>query len=147
MIDPKNLEALTDPEVTIGQTDFDFEKMPAMKGFDTLMEIREEVGKQMRPEEINPDIIRIVLSLPVSYILKLRSVMFAYVYFRSASTDRQQVKGAEDMAFDGLEPGAVTEVLLRSLCVNFYPSFRGIIEQISRVFFQKAPTRRKKQGG
>jgi len=152
MIDMNNLEGLMDPEVRIGETDqaegtvFYFNKMPAMKGWTTLLGIREAVGAQMKPEELNPDILRIVMALPTVYVLKLQETMFQYVDFSSASTSPQQLKGAEDMAFDGLEPGAIMEILVRSLCVNFSPSFREIIEQISRVLKQASPTPRKKRG-
>ncbi|MDE2848206.1 MAG: hypothetical protein OXO51_16005 [Gemmatimonadota bacterium] len=152
MIDLKNLDALMDSEVRIGETDkaegtvFYFNKMPAMKGWSTLLGIREAVSAQMKPEELSPDLLRIAMALPTTYVLKLQETMFQYVEFSNASTTPQQLKGAEDMAFDGLEPGAVMEILVRSLCVNFSPSFREIIDQISRVIKQASRTPRKKRG-
>ena len=147
MIDLKNLETLMDPELKLGETSFRINKMPAMKGWRVLLGIRKAVGDEMRPEELSPDLLRIAMALPTPYVLQLQDEMFAYVDFWNDKTTPQKVKDAEDMAFDGLEPGAVMEVLVRSLCVNFSPSFRGIIEQISRALAGKPGTSRKSPKG
>ena len=60
--------------------------------------------------------------------------VFEKVSFANARiTTPQQLAGTEDTAFDGLEPVAVYEVLLRALAVNFTASFRALVSKLPDV--------------
>jgi len=148
MIDLKDIESLAEPEITLKDTNFRMNKMPAMKGHRTLVLIREEVGKLLKPEAVEPipDLARITMTIPSLFVFQLQDTMFEYVEFWNAKTTPQKVKDAEDMAFDGLEPGCVSEILIRSLVVNFTPSFRGIIDQISRALALRTTPRKPPKG-
>ena len=124
-------------EVTVtgtnGETAFTIGKMPATKGWDTLESIREAVRE---PLESMHDIKAIVTALPKLFARALRDTMFEHVTFRNRIAGTPLVlAGNEETAFDAIdaEPVAIYEMFLRSLCVNFTPSFEEIFERISSL--------------
>ncbi len=143
MIDLNNIEDLQATEKEIDGTTFTFGKLTAMKGWEWVLLVREEVGKVV-PAGLPPlmALDKAILLLPTPFVLRLQGAMFEKVEFANARTTLQQLQGAEDTAFADSNPGAVFEVLIRSLAVNFSDSFREIIDQIFTTR-EKAPTRRK----
>ena len=143
MIDISNPDALLETEFSIGETRFVIGKMKAMEGFACLERIREQVGKSLGLEvsiaSTPAALLRIVLSLPTTFIETLRVQLFRHVRYQNANAvTLAPLKGSEDTAFDELEPSAIYEVLARSLAVNFTPSFRGIAETISNLGSQES---------
>ena len=127
-------------EVTItganGDTTFNFAKMPATKGWDTLEEIREAAGGNIDlgaggPATAIPALIR---TLPKPFTRQLRDSMFKHVTFRNRMAQSPlELAGNEETAFDAIEaqPIAIYEVFVRSLTVNFTDSFVDLFEKIS----------------
>lgn len=110
-------------------TAFRFAKIPAMEAWTILEMIRVEVGRTLDRQLGDTDaqaVLRIIMTLRTEFIGRLREAMFAHVTFSCRLTDWQTLAGAEDTAFNGLEPAAVYDVLLRSLAVNFTESFRQL---------------------
>ena len=123
----------TEPEAKIEGTRFLFGKLPAMKGFDVLEQIRVEVGNKADAEMTASidGLLKVLLSLSRGFVEALRLDMFKVVRFANGRAKTPQVlAGAEDMAFDGLDPVAVYEVLGRSLAVNFTASFRRLASSL-----------------
>ena len=138
MIDLSNPDALLETEFGIEETRFVIGKMKAMEGFACLERIREQVGQSLGLEVSTAStpaaLLRIVLSLPTTFVEKLRVQLFKHVRYQNAhAVTLAPLTGNEDSAFDALEPSAIYEVLARSLAVNFTPSFRGIVETISKL--------------
>ena len=152
MFDIDNPGGLLEAECEIGDTRFMLDKMGAMEAWRVLEVIRKEISNvaglpitdlmtQLRGADMD-DAIRIgakvamaVMGLPVPFVEGLRKTLFKHVRFTGNGAKTPQVlAGAEDMAFNGLEPVAIYEVLVRSLAVNFSPSFAGgLPDLISRV--------------
>ena len=131
VLDASSLESVNTPECQIGETHFLIDKLPAMQAWRVLERIRHELAKTevtIPTNGQNPDaLLRSVLSLDPAFVEGLRRDIFAHVRFTNARAQTpQQLASAEDMAFDGLEPVAIYEVMLRALAVNFMPSFREI---------------------
>ena len=128
------LDGLTEPEVEITGTRFFIAKLPAMAAFDLMELIRHELGKSQSvalpegaPDVLVSGLIRMVMSLDPAFVSGVRRKLFERVSFSNQRAPTpQQLAGAEDMAFNGLEPVAVYEVLVRSLAVNFTPSLRAL---------------------
>ena len=128
---------LTKAEFEIGGTRFAVSKLPAMAAFDLLEAIRHELGKSqalsLPTKALNEDdrsiaaFLKVVLSLDPAFVRQVRQKLFEKVAFSNTRVPTpQQLAGAEEMAFDGLEPIAIYEVLLRSAAVNFTPSLAQI---------------------
>ena len=128
------LDGLTEPEVEMMGTRFFIAKLPAMAAFDLMELIRHELGKSQSvtlpegaPDVLVSGLIRMVMSLDPAFVSGVRRKLFEHVSFSNQRVPTpQQLAGAEDMAFDGLEPVAVYEVLVRCLAVNFTPSLRAL---------------------
>ena len=151
MFDIDNPGELLEAECQIGDTRFHLDKMGAMEAWRVLEVIRKEASNvaglpitdlmtQLRGATMD-DAIRIgakvalaVIGLPVPFVEGLRKTLFKHVRFTgNGAQTPQMLMGAEDMAFNGLEPVAIYEVLVRSLAVNFTPSFAGLAGQICKV--------------
>ena len=132
--DDRALEGLTDTDIEIDGTRFFIAKLPAMAAFDLMELMRHELGKSQSGAVSNdgsdamlPGLINMVMSLDPAFVSQVRRKLFERVSFSNQRAPTpQQLAGAEDMAFDGLEPVAVYEVLVRSLAVNFTPSLRAL---------------------
>ena len=118
-------KASTELDFQIGKTSFTITKMGAMSAWRLLEQIREKLGQTELDSYTGESqgFLQTVIGLDSSFVDRIREELFGYVYFTNDSARTQQkVVGAEDMAFMGLEPSAIYEVLLRSLAVNFMPS-------------------------
>ena len=139
MFELKDIENLLDHETKIGDTTFLIDKMPSVKGWVTLLSIRQEVGKTVGAElpagnqdAVLKALFGVFLQLPTDYIIKLQAILFDYVRFKNGSAlDFQILRGAEEMAFQNLEPINIGEVIVRSLAINFTNSFRDLAGRIS----------------
>ena len=109
--------------------------MPAMEAWAVLEKIRAQTAgaldQRIAEGAIEHTFLRIIVSLRVDFVNKMRLELFRHVSYTNASTSLVPLAGNEDNAFDGLEPIAVYEVLVRCLAVNFTGSFRAISEAIS----------------
>lgn len=131
------------PDITIkgekGETKFHIEKMPAMEGWDVLEDIREAATSPLNMQHaggIESAVQALVTSLPKRFTRELRDVMFGHVTFTNRIMQTPTVlAGDEDSAFNaiGAEPIAVYELFLRTLAVNFTPSFLAMFEKISSI--------------
>ena len=134
-------DQLTATEFEIDGTRFFIAKLPAMGAFALLEMIRHELGRApalSMPEATSGadtmSLLKIVLSLDPAFVRRVRSTLFEKVSFSNArAVDPQPLAGSEDMAFDGLEPVAVYETLLRCLAVNFTESLRAIASRFPDV--------------
>ena len=149
MIDLSNPDSLLETEFSIEETRFVIGKMKAMEGFACLERIRVQLGQSSDwtglAEKVSEDkeiaskqrftaLMRSVLALPAMFIESLRVQLFKHIRFQNAhAVTLAPLIGNEDSAFDELEPSAIYEVLARSLAVNFTPSFRGVVETISKL--------------
>ena len=123
-----DLKALSKPAFTLGDRKFRIRKMGAMKAVEVSEAIRVELGKmQVQP---TPDMLsaffQAMLQFPKDFMAELRETLFATVTFSNDGRQWQPVADAEDMAFEGLEPHHVYEVMMRVLSVDFTESF-GVI--------------------
>ena len=147
----EGIGSLDEREFTISETRFIIEKLPALEGWHCLETIRAELGSigldqiivtireqqtamgrgktedaATREQEVIAAVILVLGKLGVRFIDELRKTFFARIRFASPSTTVQPLAGAEVMAFNGLEPISIYEVLVRSLVVNFFDSFQLI---------------------
>lgn len=118
-----------------GETTFSLGKMPATTGWDVLEEIREASTAPLKFDEADPrDMFQaVVLSLPKPFTRRLRDKMFAYVTFQNRMQQTPEVlAGHEEEAFDaiGAEPIEIYDLFIRSLAVNFTPSFLAMLDKI-----------------
>ena len=141
VLDGTSIDSLTETEVEIAGTRFFIAKLPAMAAFDMMEIVRHELGRSQagalqngEPDAMFPGLINMVMSLDPTFVSQVRRKLFERVSFANtrASTP-QQLAGAEDMAFDGLEPVAVYEVLVRCLAVNFTPSLHALGSRFNGV--------------
>lgn len=138
-----NFDGLSESQVTLGETTFYFDKIPAkpaapifrriiseLKHFDREateavtsldLENKEELRKQ------GAVLMRQIINLRPEFIDWLETKMFQHVRFSNQRTTPQQLAGAEDMAFGGLNVYDLHEVLVRSLAVNFLESFSDFL--------------------
>ena len=136
-----------DPELVIDGTRFVVGKLPAMAAFDLMEQIRRELGKLSgvvaqgeTGDAVVGNVLQLVLSLEPSFVAQVRRKLFEKVSFSNQHAPApQQLAGAEDMAFDGLEPVAVYEVLLRCLQVNFTASLRALVSRFKDVSQATSP--------
>ncbi len=138
---------LTDTEFEIGGTRFFISKLSAVAGFDLLEVIRHELGKSTS--------LRVPMQCPRSrgllapdgpfpgpVLRGLRSeILFERVAFSNRlAVDPQSLSGSEDMAFGGLEPVAIYEVLARALAVNFTGSWQYAVSKFQNVSLGSIPS-------
>ena len=115
------------------ETIFRFRKMGAIDGWDVMVRVREEVGRILNTDvatyEMGEAILTAILKLPTPVVRQLQAEMFAYVDFQNSRTQHQRVSDAVHMAFEGMKPHVVGEVLVRSLAVNFYDSITDLFAE------------------
>ena len=131
------IEKLTAEEATIEGTTFYFGKIGAVKAWPIFLRVRAQISQILQLGRItinvNDDqtlssLVSVIIALPPEHLQALQDDLFPYVQFKNKHTNnsRQDVKETEDMAFDGLEPVDIGEVLARSLAVNFFKSMQRI---------------------
>ena len=149
MVSLSNIKGkLTDTEFEIGETRFFISKLPAMAGFDLLEVIRHELGKSTSlrvpdatSEAAGGSLLQMVLSLDPSFVAYVRKILFERVAFSNRlAVDPQSLSGSEDMAFGGLEPVAIYEVLARALAVNFTESWQYAVSKFHNVSLGSIPS-------
>ncbi len=134
-------EKLTDTQFEIGGTRFIISKLPAVAAFDLLEVIRHEVGKSASRNVLDSPsegsigaLLQMVLSLDPSFVAYIRKILFEKVsYSNRLAEDPQRLAGSEDMAFNGLEPVAIYEVLARALAVNFTESWQYAVSKFQNA--------------
>ena len=141
---------LTDTEFEIGGTRFFISKLPAMAGFDLLEVIRHEIGKSgvlgkelsdTTAADTNAMWLQMVLSLDPSFVAYVRKILFEKVAFSNRlAVNPLPLAGAEDMAFGGLEPVAIYEVLGRALAVNFTASLESAVSKFNGLDLDSTPS-------
>ncbi len=123
----------TQTEFTIGDVSFRINKLNALKGFKLFESIRKQVASSLNVEESGSptkDFVKAMLSLEPVYIEKLRCEIFNHIDFIGNNAETYtKLKGAEDMAFQNLEPIHIYEVLGRALTVNFTESVLGLVSK------------------
>ena len=139
---------LTDTEFEIGGTRFFISKLSAVAGFDLLEVIRHELGKSTSlrvPDAMSEgavgSLLQMVLSLDPSFVAYIRKILFERVAFSNRlALDPLPLAGSEDMAFGGLEPVAIYEVLARALAVNFTGSWQYAVSKFQNVSLGSIPS-------
>ena len=142
---------LTDTEFEIGGTRFFISKLSAVAGFDLLEMVRHEIGKSgvlgkeisdtTAAADTNAMWLQMVLSLDPSFVAYVRKILFKRVAFSNRlAVDPQSLSGSEDMAFGGLEPVAIYEVLVRALAVNFTASLESAVSKFQNVSLGSIPS-------
>ena len=128
--------SLDEREIVIGETTFRIAKLLPMDAFAVLELIREALGERLASLDADAQtpstaIVSIVLALPRETVEAVRTRLFRSVTFtnRMARTARP-LHPDEAMAFQGLDPIAIYEVLIRSFAINFFDSFRGLRSRI-----------------
>ena len=126
-----------DLEFQIGDTHFKIIKLYAMASYKLFEKIRVAASEKLAGIDFSggfgqQQAMTALMSLPPQFVEDLRVELFASILFRNRNDAKtfQKLGGAEDMAFQGLEPVAVYEVLLRSLAVNFSPSFLKLAREL-----------------
>lgn len=132
-------------------TEFKIKKFPAMEGWQVLESIREELGRTKASLSFEGDprtmteeeqtgmilsLVRIVMGLPSSFVFELLKKMSKVIFFKHTGPngvvkDYILVAGSEETAFMNLRPTDIYLLLVRSLAVNFFDSFRDVFEKIS----------------
>lgn len=117
-----------------GKTHFTITKLMPFEGFRVLDKIREAVGEQAAKlpadASVQNIIVAIAMSIPSEKLEAIMRPLFTSVTFTSATVktpapvaDHNTI---DEMAFNGLEPITIYNLLLRCLAVNFFSSFTAI---------------------
>ena len=86
-------------------------------------------------------LLQMVLSLNPSFVTYVRKILFERVAFSNRlALDPMPLAGSEDMAFGGLEPVAIYEVLARALAVNFTASWQYAVSKFQNVSLGSIPS-------
>ena len=157
------MTALTERTVTIGDTTFEIDQMPALPAHDLLEEIWDELDLEIDPQLgeklvssvataaasggrasdmellVMPTLLEIinkVLKVRAPFKQRLRAKLFAYVRFHNDRAVTPQIlSGWETNAFQKTSAIAPTELMIRCLAVNFHESS----EYIAGLLPQKKP--------
>ena len=150
------LGALTDEEFQIGDVRFIVQKLGALEGFRTLELIRAQLGKSFGDvsgtikdylESDTKDkgdtdvksglaVVRVILGLNPAFIDQLRATLFKRIRYSAGGNPLEVLGGPGDVALDmcfnreGLGPGAIYEVLVRALVVNFFGSASALFARL-----------------
>ena len=151
------LGALTDEEFQIGDVRFIVQKLGALEGFRTLELIRSQLGKSFDGDvagtikdylesdtDVKSDtdvnsglaVVRVILGLNPAFIDQIRATLFKRIRYSAGGNPLEILGGPGDVALDmcfnreGLGPGAIYEVLVRSLVVNFFASAAALFARL-----------------
>ncbi|MYD94709.1 MAG: hypothetical protein F4Y02_13685 [Chloroflexi bacterium] len=124
------------------QTAFTIDKMPARKAHRVWRETVHALGTSnlfpaiaaaVAANDSSDDtsaglhVVRGLLTLDPDFLDGIQAKIFEYVRYTNANArSLQKVEGAEDTAFEHLEPFDVDEVFIRAFAVNFTPSLLKI---------------------
>lgn len=120
------------------RTAFTIDKMPARKAHRVWRETVHAMGtSNLFPaiaaavaandsgddKTVGLHVVRGLLTLDPDFLDRIQAQMFEYVRYTNANArSLQKVQGAEDTAFEHLEPFDFDEVFVRAFAVNFTPS-------------------------
>lgn len=134
MIPPKAAQAakevkrltkdLTRQQVKKGNVTFQIERLTPMEGYELLDKLRNMIGEVVAQSwEQSPQafIISALSRLPHENLEYVRKELFERIQFSRPDTAMQPrpLAGSEDIAFEGLDPGTVYEMVVRAFAVNF----------------------------
>ena len=127
----EQLEQYTEKRCVIGNVTFSFQKIKPFDAFFIADKIREELA-QVAMEDVVAngagtalDLILGVAKVRAGFVRDMCSEMFPYVYFTDGNGDAMVLSGNEDRAFEKLQLTDIYLVLVRSLAVNFFDTFKG----------------------
>ena len=127
----EQLEQYTEPKCVIGNMTFSFRKIKPFDAFFIADKIREELA-QVAMEDVVAngtgtalDLILGVAKVRAGFVRDMCSEMFPHVYFTDGTGDAMVLSGNEDRAFGNLQLTDIYQVLVRSLAVNFFATFKG----------------------
>ena len=128
------LKQYTEQRCVIGNVTFSFRKIKPFEAFFIADKMREELGQVAITDMVTHGTDNPVLDLMLG-IAKVRSgfvqhmcgEMFPHVYFKDGTGDAMVLSGNEDRAFEKLQLKDIYEVLVRSLSVNFFDTFKGLL--------------------
>lgn len=142
-IDPK---VLVQPNFIINDVEFSIVKMRSMEGWKVMEQIRFTLGQ--KDIKIDPSldgnaflatVLEAIIKMEPTFTDWLRQQLFRGISYQiSGTTSYQPLLGAEDTAFEHLEPYHVYELIMRGLAVNFTSSFLEIQSRVLGVQ-KKAP--------
>ena len=127
------LEQYTEPQCVIGNMTFKFRKMPPFDAFFTADKIREELAQVAMEDVVTQgtgtllDFIFAVAKVRSGFVRHLCGEMFPYVYFTDGTGDGMVLAGNEGRAFEKMQLTDIYQVLVRSLAVNFFVTFKGLL--------------------
>lgn len=135
---PLPSEFVEERQFTIGKTTFYITKLQCMEGLDVLEDIRVAMGAAnvainqevlKNADSAGAMIVNLFLKVPKRDVAVIQSKLFTSVSFTRKGNIASAIPlhGSEDMAFDGLEPADVYQVLVRALLVNFTKSLTGMM--------------------
>jgi len=124
-------------KVEINGVVFDIKKLGALRGFRLLERIRVAMASTEIPTDTTGSggvaaVVKALMALPTAEVEHIRKELFDRVDFQAPVPDggglQPPIKllGAEDMAFQDLEPFHMYEVLGRAFIVNFNGSWSEI---------------------
>lgn len=148
MVDPGSLSGddlrafAETTEISLGPDDkpttFRIHKMPARKAHRVWRETVHALGNSNlfpaiaaavavsddgNDKTVGLHVVRGLLTLDPDFLDGIQAAMFEYVMYTNANArSPQKVEGAEDTAFEHLEPFDFDEVFVRAFAVNFTPS-------------------------
>ena len=137
------LNGFAKPDWAVGKRKFRISKMGALKAF----QLGEKVRHALAQVDINPGavaggnksdmalgvLLQGVLSLPPATVEEIRDELFEHADFSGDDIKKGWLNVGQnmDMAFKDLEARHVYELMVRSLVVNFFGSFAGLISDLS----------------
>ena len=117
----------------IGNMTFSFRKIKSFDAFFIADKIREELAQVAMEDVVTQgtgtllDFIFAVAKVRSGFVRHICGEMFPYVYFTDGTGDAMVLSGNEDRAFAKLQLTNIYEVLVRSLAVNFFDTFKGLL--------------------
>ena len=139
---------LTQTDFMIKDVKFSIVKMKSMKGWKVLEQIRHTLGREGIKIDPGLDdgnaflatVIESIIKLDPEFTEWLRTQLFLDISFEiKGTTSFQKLHGAEDIAFEHLEPYHIYEIMMRGLAVNFTSSFQEIESKIFAIQGRKPP--------
>lgn len=151
-MDIERLKPLSQENFSIGQVDFQIRPLSAPDQFSLLEYVRNELVRvELSPAFINlflggfegltsdELLLRLItgfLSLSPRAMATIKGKLFEHVGWRSTEMNVPQYSelvGVEEMAFGQLGPGAIYEVIIRGLAVNFIVSSAETITRLGAL--------------
>ncbi|MEE9451373.1 MAG: hypothetical protein V3V61_01290 [Gammaproteobacteria bacterium] len=137
-----NIDEYKNSKVEIGKTTFVIDKLNANAGFKVLEILRVAIiasGESFQTAGNDfMNMCKGVLGLPIDIVESVKTELFNNIRFFK---EKNETKGkgiylqrqCYDMAFEGLEPIDMYDLLLRALVVNFFSSFQKLKSKIPQL--------------